>query len=163
MKHLTSFFIILFLSGCAAYKPVPDGYTGPVATVADSGFAEGATKAQMYVLTAVDGNNIRNSLGASASSSYGQGFALTTNFVSRPVPAIPMKASIRASHTTGAPIHAIFSQMAGTFFSVEGIVDFTPLPGGQYIVKGELKREGSSVWIEDSTTGKVVTTKVTGN
>ncbi len=153
---------IFFLYGCATYNPVPDGYAGPVATIADSGFAESGSKAQMFVVAEVDGNAIRNSIGASASASYGQGFSLTTRFISRPVPAKPMKLTLRGTHTTAAPIHAIFSQAAGTYFSVEGVVDFTPAPDGNYVVKGELKKDGSSVWLEDRATGASVTAKITG-
>lgn len=71
-----------------------------------------------------------------------------------------MKVKLLASHTTGAPIQTLFSQVAGTFFSVEGTVDFNPQPNGSYVVKGELKNEGSAVWIEDANTNQPVTEKV---
>lgn len=151
------------LSGCALYQPVPPGYTGPIATVSDSGFSENGTKAQLFVLLEVDGNAIPNSFKASAGASYGRGFSLTTQIVDRQVPAKPMRVKLRASHTTGAPIHALFSQAIGSFYSVEGVVDFSPQPQGKYIVKGELKKEGSSVWIEDLATHQPVTQKVTRN
>lgn len=160
MKSILSVLFSLALVGCATYQPVPPGYTGPVATVSDSEFAEGRAKAQLFALIEVDGNGIANSFSASRSASYGQGFSLTTQFVSRQVPAKPMKVRLRASHITGAPIHALFSQATGNFFSVEGVVDFSPLPGGKYIVKGELKKDGSSVWIEDESTRQAVTEKV---
>jgi hypothetical protein len=153
----------VLLNGCASYKPVPDGYKGPVASISDSSISEGGTRAQIFALMDVNGNAIQNSFGASANASYGQGFALTTRVISRQVPAGPMKVKIKASHTTGAPIQAIFSQVAGSFFSVEGVVAFNPSPDGRYIVKGELKKEGSSVWIEDATTYQRVTDKVSGN
>lgn len=109
----------------------------------------------------IDGNRIANSFGASASASHGQGFALTMAVIDREVPAKPMRVTIKASHTTAAPIHAIASQMAGTFFSVEGVVDFDPKPNTKYVVRGELKKEGSAVWIEDVMSGQVVTQKIT--
>jgi hypothetical protein len=161
MRLLFSALLTSLLIGCASYKPVPAGYTGPIATVADSGFAEDGTKAQLFVLSAIDGNSIQTSVGESAGASYGQGFALRTRLVTRDVPAKPMKVKLLGTHTTGAPIQAMLSQALGTFFSVEGIVDFNPQPSGQYIVKGELKKEGSSVWIEDSSTNQPVTEKVT--
>lgn len=148
--------------GCATYKPVPEGYTGPVANIADSGFAESRAKAQIFAVIEIDGNKVVNSFSASANASYGQGFALTTQFVSRAVPARPMKLKIRGSHTTGAPIHALFSQAAGSFFSVEGEIDFTPEAGGQYVVRGELRKEGSSVWVEDTRSKQPVTQKIIG-
>jgi hypothetical protein len=162
MKLFVTLLAVLSLFACAAYKPVPDGYTGPVATIRDTGLKESGAKAQMFVLVEIDGHTIPNSLDESASASHGLGFFVRTMFTSRQVPARPMKLKLRGTHITGAPIHAIFSQAAGTFFSVEGTVEFTPSPGGYYEVKGELKKEGSSVWIEDSRTNQPVTQKITG-
>jgi len=163
---LKAFFaaaVALALAGCAGYKPILDGYTGPVATVADSGFAEDGTKGQLFVLAEIDGNKIPDSFGASREASYGQGFRLNARFLERQVPARPMKVRLRGSHSTGAPIRAMSSQAAGTFFSVEGVVDFAPKANGKYVVKGELKKDGSSIWIEDAETNQVVTEKVTKN
>jgi hypothetical protein len=151
------------MQACATYSPVPPDYTGPVATIADSGFAVSGSKAQMFVLAEVDGNPIRNSVNASASASRGHGFNLTTVIISRPVPAKPMKLLLQGTHATAAPIHELFSRAGGTFHSVQGTVDFTPAPGGDYVVKGELKKDGSSVWLEERATGTPVTSIVRGN
>ncbi|MDD5328686.1 MAG: hypothetical protein PHX38_01670 [Sulfuricella sp.] len=162
MKNLIALLIATSLFGCATYKPIPDGYTGPQATVRDSGHSEDGTKAQLFALTDIDGNRIMNSFWASANASHGRGFALTVVISDRQVPATSMKATLKGSHTTAAPIHAIASQMAGTFYSVEGTVDFSPKPSGKYVVKGELRKSGSTVWIEDSETGQPVTEKIVG-
>ena len=161
MRFAAIALITAALAGCANYKPVPEGYAGPVATISDSGIAEDGSKAQMFVVDQVDGNRIWNSFNASAQASSGQGFRLNARFIDRKVPAKPMKIGLKASHTTGAPIQALLSQAAGTFFSVEGVVDFSPKPNGRYVVKGELKKEGSSVWIEDVETKQAVTERVT--
>lgn len=153
--------IALFsIAGCASYQPVPKDYTGPTASVADTGSSESSAKAQIFALMEVDGNRVSNAFGASASASYGKGALLTTVYPERQLPAKPMKVRIQGSHATGAPIHALASQMAGTFFSVDGVVDFSPKPNGRYAVKGELKKEKSSVWIEDTETGQPVTSVV---
>ena len=159
-KLIAAFALSLGLGACATYEPVPKEYTGPTASVTDSGASEDGTKARMFAFMAIDGNRIWNAFSASASASYGRGASLTTVFPERKVQARPMKVLIRGSHATGAPIHAMASQMAGTFFSVEGTVDFTPEAGSTYTVKGELAKEKSSVWIEDSSTGKPVTAVV---
>ena len=112
------------------------------------------------MVTEVDGERVPNSNSESSKISSGTGFSLNTVFATREVPAKALKLKLVATHITGAPIHALFSHAAGTFFSVDGVVDFTPLAGGKYVVKGELKKEGSSVWIEDETTGRVVTEKI---
>jgi hypothetical protein len=159
MKRFNSALVFcgaLALSGCATYEPTKD-YTGPTATLRDTGMSEDGTKAQMFAATEIDGNRVMNAFWASAQASQGGGASLRTVFPSRKVKASPMKVTIKASHATGAPIAAIASQLAGTFFSVEGVVDFTPKPDGSYVVRGELRKEKSSVWIEDVDTGKPVT------
>jgi hypothetical protein len=149
--------LVLSTTGCATFEPVPKDYTGPTATLKDSGFAEDGGKAQLFAAMQIDGNRIGNAFGASAAASHGRGNNLTPVFPERKLKAMPAKLSLRCSHATGAPIAALASQMAGTFFSVEGVVDFTPAPGGSYVVKGELKKEKSTCWIEDEATGKPAT------
>ena len=161
-KLLITATIAASLTGCASFNPIPEGYTGPTATIADSGQAESASKAQLFALTSIDGHLIMNSFLDSSNASRGMGDRLTVVLSKRMVPAKPMKATLKASHETGAPIHAIADKIAGTFFSVEGTVDFTPKANGHYVVRGELKKEGSSVWIEDADTGLPITGKITG-
>jgi hypothetical protein len=71
-----------------------------------------------------------------------------------------MKVRLIGTHLTGAPIQSIFSQVAGSFYRVDGVVDFHPLPDKRYIVKGELGKNSSFVWIADAETGQPVTEKV---
>lgn len=159
MKFLLSTAVVacaLMASGCATYEPVSKDYTGPTATLKDTGMSEGGSKAQMFAATNIDGNRVMNAFWASAIVSNGKGNNLTTVLPERKVKAAPMKVTLKGSHATGAPIAAIASQIAGTFFSVEGVVDFTPEPDGNYAVRGELKKEKSSVWIEDVETGMPV-------
>jgi hypothetical protein len=159
MKFTISTVVVAFsllASGCATFEPVSKEYTGQTATLKDSGFSEDVSKAQLFAAVEIDGNRVMNAFWASANASQGRGNSLSTVFPERKVKAAPMKVTLKGSHATGAPIAAIASQMAGTFFSVEGVVDFTPKPDGKYVVKGELKKEKSTVWIEDLETGKPV-------
>ena len=149
--------LTLALSACAAYRPVPEGYIGPVAIVGDTGNQEDGTRARIFAMVEVDGQRIENSFGATASANQGRGFSLTTVHIARRVPIRQMKVRLRGSHVTGAPIHAMFSQMAGTFHSVEGETEFLPEAGERYIVRGELNKEGSSIWIENAATNQAVT------
>lgn len=134
--------------------------TVPVATIEDSGFPEDGTKAQFFVIAAVDGKSVPNSLRETAAASSGTGFNQNAVFTGREIPVKPTKLTLLGTHRTGAPIHEIASRAAGTFFSVEGDVQFTPVVGSRYVVKGVLSKEGSSVWLEDAATGQVVTEKV---
>lgn len=156
MLNITRFIltalIFLWAAGCAtAYRPIPEDYYGPMATVNDSGAVESGSKGQLYVLAAIDGNAIKTSLDATRDKSHNKGFNLTV-VVGRRVQAKPMKVKLVATHTTEAPIHEFASRVAGTFFSVEGEVEFNPSADGTYVVRGDLKKEGSSVWIEDAQT-----------
>jgi WD40 repeat protein len=58
------------------------------------------------------------------------------------------------------PIHEFASRTAGTFFEVEGVVEFNPAPNGKYKVSGSLSKITSAVWIEDLETHEIVTEKV---
>ncbi|OUR65496.1 hypothetical protein A9Q79_00420 [Methylophaga sp. 42_25_T18] len=160
LKYAVSIAVLL-ISGCANYQPVPEGYTGPVAIVKDTGFQEDGTTAQLFVLDKVDGKKIDTSFEATVQASHGQGFALTTVFEVRDIPARPMKVELYGSHTTAAPIQAMYKQLNGTFYSVQGEVEFSPQADRRYVVKGKLAKAQSSIWIEDSETGEKVTTVVT--
>lgn len=162
-KRAAIVVLALALSGCVATEgPLPQDYKGPTALLSDSGFREGAGRAQFFVAYEIDGRTINNSIFASRSASHGQGFALTTRTVTRPVAAGPQKVKLVGTHQTAAPIQEIASRAAGTFLSVEGVVDFNPAEGGIYTVRGELKKEGSSIWIEDDRTRQPVTAVVRG-
>lgn len=162
MKFISVLIFSILLSGCASlYQPVPEGYTGPTATISDSGITDNSAKAQMFVVSSIDGNFIANSLAATHGASYGQGPFLTTKIISRRVKAVPQRVKIVGTHITAAPIIALVSMAAGSYLSVEGVVEFDPAPGGSYIVKGKLGKEESSVWIEDANTNERVTRIVT--
>jgi len=46
MKRYALLFFVAVLASCANYPPVPDGYMGPTATIADNGFPEDGSKAR---------------------------------------------------------------------------------------------------------------------
>lgn len=161
MKKLLVSLAVMSLTGCASYKPIPDNYAGPIATVSDSGMAEDGTKAQIFALTEIDGHSINDSFGASRQASYGQGATLHLTLTERQIPARAMKVKIRGSHAVGAPIHELASRAMGTFFEVDGVVDFAPEADKRYKVVGTLSKDDSEVWVEDEATHQPVTQKVT--
>lgn len=164
MKRLAGFVLIAAISslvGCAVYKPVPDGFAGPVAVIRDSAETESGSKGRLFYVAEVDGNHIDNALTATKQASYGRGFSLFTSTTARAVPIRPMRLKLVGSHVVAAPIHELASRAAGTFFRVEGVTEFTPTAAHKYVVRGELKKDASNVWIEDDETNEVVTAKVT--
>ncbi len=157
---LASLLAVTSITGCANHKPIPENYTGPIATVSDSGMAEDGSKAQIFALTEIDGHRIRDSFLTTSWASQGKGASIRLEVTERLVPAQAMKVKLRGSHATGMPIHEIASRARGTFFEVEGVVDFTPQADKRYRVVGTLSKADSAVWIEDEASHEPVTAKV---
>jgi hypothetical protein len=163
IKHLLALSLVAFLSACATYKAVPDGFTGPMAIIKDTAEPDSGSKGIVFYVSSIDDNPVQNARIATRQSSQGTGFSLNTRGFSRPVPVRAMKLRLVGTHVTGAPIHELASRAAGTFFSVEGDITFTPKEGVMYRVQGDLKKTGSSVWIEVEDTKEVVAgTKIEG-
>lgn len=158
---LASLLAATSLTGCASYKPIPENYTGPIATVSDSGKTEDGSKAQIFALTAIDGNGIQDSFLTTRQASHGKGMNIRLEVTERLIPAQAMKVKLRGSHITAMPIHEFASRAMGTFFEVEGVVDFSPQADKRYRVVGTLSKADSAVWIEDEVTRQPVTAKVT--
>jgi hypothetical protein len=161
MKHVLSLLAAALLAACAGPpKAVPDDYKGPIAVLTDTGRQEDGSKGQFFAALEIDGVGIQNAIRETRAASYGKGPVLTSRYTTRDIPARPMKIKIIATHQTAAPIHEIASRMAGTFFSVEGVVDFRPAEGRQYAVVGELAKEKSCAWITDTQASQPASEKV---
>jgi hypothetical protein len=115
------------------------------------------TKGLLFFVEEIDGNRIDDSATATRRASTNTGFVVYPQALARSIPARKMRVKLVGRHIVGAPIHEITSRAIGTFFEVEGVVDFEPQTGGDYTVRGELKKDGSSVWIVNNATGMPVT------
>ena len=151
------------LAGCASFQnPIPAGYQGPVVLLADTGKQEDGSKGQFFAAVEIDGRPIENALSDTLAASHGMGFALMSQYTKREVPVIPMKVKLIGTHQTAAPIQEIASRVAGTFFRVEGIVEFLPQEGKKYAVTGQLTKERSCVWIQESGAQEPATAQICG-
>ncbi|NCT84154.1 MAG: hypothetical protein GXC94_13485 [Comamonadaceae bacterium] len=160
IKPAFALAVLVLLSACAAMQPpVPESYSGPVAKVTDSMANVTSKQGDFCVLRSVDGRQISNSINETLERGRGKGFTLYAWITDRRIPAVPTQAGIKCQTVHAAPILAL----TGTVYSVEGTVDFRPVPDGRYVVKGVLAPTGSSVWIEDAVSGEAVTAKVTAS
>lgn len=151
MKLTFSVLVLASLAGCASFQnPIPEGYQGPVVLLADTGKQEDGGKGQFFAAVEIDGRPIENALSDTLAATQGMGFALMSQYTKREVPVIPMKVKLIGTHQTAAPIQEIASRVAGTFFRVEGVVDFLPQEGKRYMVTGQLKKDQSCVWIQEN-------------
>lgn len=145
----------LAISGCTS-SPVPEGYTGPLAHIEDSTGNSETPGVDFFVLDAVNGQAINESIAATLSANYGQGFYMQPVVVGRDVPAQRATFTIRGTTHYAAPILAL----TNTVFRIEGQVTFTPAANGRYVVRGKLGKHHSAVWIEEVGTGRVMDRKI---
>lgn len=146
-------FAIAFLHGCASFQPtIPEGYTGPTATIQDTAKSIDSGKADLFYLSHIDGKEIESSSFETRSASHGKGNNLTTVLLNNRVTAEEHTFTIVGRTMYAMPIRAL----AGTVYEIKGDVTFTPIPNEAYILKGSLSEEGSSIWIEKVPGGEVV-------
>lgn len=145
-KVALALLALLALPGCVT-SPIPEGYSGPIATIRDSAASETSTRAQFFFLSEIDGQPVKNVLGATRQANSGRGFSLSTVPFSRSVPAKQATFTIEGKIAYGAPIQEIMNM--GTVYTVQKKVTFAPQSNQTYVVKGTLTAERRDVWIED--------------
>ena len=150
---LSSLCAVALLAGCAAYSPIPEGYTGPTATIRDS-MRPLNRGANFFYLAKVDGNTIENSLGRTRAASSGQGFNMMYRIIERKVQAKPLVLTLVGRTAYAAPIMEI--AMAAKMYSVDATIEFTPAPDRVYVVMGVLEEGKAEIWLQDRESGERV-------
>jgi hypothetical protein len=138
----------LLMSACVT-SPIPPQYSGPLATIRDTGITETANRSHFFFLAEIDGQPIDNARSASKRANTGRGFGLKAQSFSRDVPAKQSTFTLKGEVEYGAPIQAIVN--AGTLYKIEKKVTFTPQSAKTYVVKGMLTADKRDVWLEDDT------------
>jgi hypothetical protein len=138
--------LALWLGGCATYQPVPPGYAGATAEIADSSSADSGRCADFFFIDSYDGHGIENSLSVTRRRNSGRGLAMDVEQFSRPVPAQQATFHLSGRTHCAAPI----LEVAHTIYEIEGDVAFTPRAGARYDVTGEFSPDHSAIWIEDT-------------
>lgn len=142
----------LLLSACVT-SPIPANYSGPLATIRDTGVSESANRSQFFFLAEIDGQPVDGGRSASKRANSGRGFGLKPQSFSREVPAKPSTFTLKGEVEYGAPIQAMLN--AGTLYKTEKKVTFTPQSTRTYLVKGVLTADKQDVWLEDDTGQRV--------
>jgi len=144
---------LAFLEACAS-SPIPEGYTGPTATIRDSARPESGSRALFFYVAKVDGNAIPESLAVTRQVNYGRGASLTPKVIERKVPARPLVLTLEGRTAYGAPIQEIFNTK--TMYSVNATVEFEQAPDRAYVVSGILQQDRTEIWLADEATGERV-------
>jgi hypothetical protein len=144
---------LLSLSGCVT-SPIPENYSGPLATIRDTTLSETPNRAQFFYLSEIDGQRIENVLIATRKANAGRGFSLTTVSFSRDVPAKASAYTLEGRISYGAPIQEILN--SSTVYTVQKTLTFTPESNKTYVVRGTLTADRKEIWLEEAATGKRV-------
>jgi hypothetical protein len=144
---------LAFLTACVS-SPIPEGYTGPTATIRDSARAESRSRAVFFYLAKIDGNAIKDSLAVTRQVNYGSGLSLTPKVIERKVPAKPLVLTLEGRTAYGAPIQEMFNSK--TMYSADTAVEFEPAPDRVYVVTGILQQDRTEIWLADEATGERV-------
>lgn len=155
----SSLSILLLVSGCAINeKPASVAISGPKATIRDSGVVQSPRLVHIFELTGVEGKRLTGSGRATISANQGRGFSQTPYILSNDVPAKPLKLQIQAGTFYAAPILAMMNPTC----RVDGEVELNAEPGKTYVVTGKIAAESCEVWVQDASSGAVVTARVKG-
>jgi hypothetical protein len=148
------------VAGCAtspAYQPsLPAGYAGPKATIRDTASLPYSSRANLFYLEKVDDRELLDSRSATMHANQGRGNSIIPTMLAHEVPARTSKFSVVALIQFAAPILALTNPAR----EVRGVVEFTPVDGKVYVVRGSLSGPVSAVWIEEAKTGEVMGRKV---
>ena len=155
MRILALLFAAGVVLAACATNPIPEGYTGPIAHIADTVVAGSGRSVDIFYLGKINGRMINNALDATISANQGQGFNMKPEVITRDVPAQQATFTIVGRTHYAAPI----LELTNKVYQVRGDVAFAPLANESYVVKGVLGPTYSAVWIEDSK-GSVVDKKI---
>jgi hypothetical protein len=133
------------LQGCATNKPIPDGYTGPLATISDSAVAENSRRSRFFYLAEIDGRPVWDSRSGSKAANYGRGMNLTPGTLSREVPAQHVVLKLEGRVAYGAPILEIVN--AATMYAADRTIEVDLEPSVTYAVVGQLTADVKDVWL----------------
>lgn len=162
IKKLSLLIAAGFLSSCVSYYNLPEGYAGPTAVIKDTATQTGVTKAEAFQVSKINGQLDRSSPMATP---YGGGMVVTLMESKRTVPAgQPISLTISGGNIYAADGAGLADMISGNAKKyVSGDVVFTPKANEVYRVNGVAGKESSSVWIEDESSRKIVSRKVTKN
>ena len=156
LRNLIVVTTILLLTACF-HNPVSN-HSGATATLGDSNNRLSNSKVEYFVVNAVDGNTIENSIWRGRKASTGK-----TN---RRQPIIEIERKVPANKEMQVEIFASIIYALGLRSAwndtrdIGGTVTFTPVANRHYVVNGALGEGYRAVWIEDAETGDIVSNKV---
>lgn len=143
----------VLLPGCVSYYRLPEDYSGPTATIENTGKAHDAFKASVFKVSEIDGKLVTAS---PMQTPYGGGPTVMMGGSSVTIPAgRPLQLKITGGDQFAADGPALIYSMGGNVSkTATETFTFTPEADRIYQVRGELGKKASSVWMEDTKSGR---------
>ena len=147
--------LALALPSCVSYYNLPKDYTGPTAMIRNTGTAHDAFKSSVFEVAKIEG---KLSNASAMQTPRGGGPVVQMGNSEVKVPAgQPLQIELSGHDQFAADGPALLYAMGGKVAKpAKATLNFTPKANATYAVKGQLAKEGSSVWMEDTATGKRV-------
>lgn len=141
--------LALALPSCVSYYNLPKGYTGATATIRNTGTAHDAFKSTVFEVAKIDG---KLSNASAMQTPRGGGPVVQMGNSQVKVPAgQPLQIELSGHDQFAADGPALIYAMGGKVAKpAKATVTLTPKANATYVVKGQLAKEGSSVWLEDA-------------
>ncbi|MEK7950977.1 hypothetical protein [Luteolibacter soli] len=147
--------LALMLPSCVSYYNLPKGYTGPTATIRNSGSAQDAFKATVFEVAKIDGK-LSNSSAMQTPRGGGPVVQMGESQV-KVAAGQPLQVELSGHDQFAADGAALMYSFGGNVAKpAKATVNFTPKANATYVVKGQLAKQGSAVWLEDAASGKRV-------
>ncbi len=151
IKNLYLLPSIFLFTGCVSFQPIPENYTGDLSLIKDTYEDISSTKVYFFELDKIDGRSVSTSSYETRVLNDGRGLLMTPVVTERQVPSSVSTLTIQGLTHYAAPILAL----KGGNYSVGGNVEVELEANTTYLVKGELSKNYSAIWLEDSS-GNVV-------
>ena len=137
-------------------------YSGPVAKIGDTGTFESGNRAVIFMVAAIDDNPVPTTISdfRAPLAMPGRPFAERLRFSERQVPARPAGLLLRAAYLTSTGTFGLDTVFGKTSRRAEVMVEFTPVAGRTYAVRGEMREDGATFWIEDAFTFEAATPRI---
>lgn len=141
-------------------EPLPANHDFSTAIIKDSAKVLDSDKADIFYASEVDGKAVKNSMQNTISGNQGRGMAMDPKLLDREIDANKMHifTIVGATHYA-APIQEIIHKT----YQISGKLQFIPEKNKKYLVTGELGEGGTSVWIEEEDTHKIMDKKIEGH
>jgi hypothetical protein len=146
------------LAACAAGNPLPNGYSGPIATVQDSGHFEDDHRAVLFYVAQFKSKSINQSYSETKHRNYGRGREMNLWTVERAVPAEKVRLLLEGKVLYPAPFEELVH--LNSMYSVAQVIELDAKPGAVYVVNGTLRNKDSQVWLEELKTKERVGTPI---